>query len=78
MPLDLEYVNTQLLNQLATVTAESDGVDKRATMRRTLQALSVLRVIGSGWMWKHALQSMAQGNGRCFQAGLVQPTDDVG
>ena len=67
-----------VLNQLATIAAESDGVDKRAFMRRTLQALSVSRVIGDGWMWKHALQGMAQGNGRCFQAGLVQPTDDVG
>ena len=40
-----------VLNQLATIAAELDGVDKRAFMRRTLQALSVSRVIGNGWMW---------------------------
>ena len=44
-----------VLNQLATIAAESDRVDKRAFMWRTLQALSVLRVTGNGWMWKHAL-----------------------
>ena len=67
-----------VLNQLATITAESGGVDKRAFARRTLQALRVSPVIGNGWMWKHALQGMAQGNGRCFQAGVMQPTNDVG
>ena len=43
-----------VLNQLATVTAESDEVDKCAFVRRTLQALSVSRVIGNGWMLTHA------------------------
>ena len=37
-----------VLNQLATIAAESHGVDKRAFMRRSLQAQSVSRVIGNG------------------------------
>ena len=44
----------------------------------TLRALSVLRVTANGCMWKYALQDIAQGSARCFQAGLMRLTDDVG
>jgi hypothetical protein len=68
----------RVLNRLALVAAESDGVEKHVFVRRAHQVLSVARVRGNALIWKGGLQAMAHGGGRCFQAGLARPTDDVG
>ena len=67
-----------VINRLASVAAESEGVQKRVFVMRALQAVSVARVRGNGWSWKTAMQVLARGAGRAFTAGLEQPTDDVG
>ena len=68
----------RVLNRLATIVAESDGVEKHAFVRRTQEALSVALVHGNGHVWKQGLQAMAYGGGRCFQTGLDRPTEEVG
>ena len=68
----------RVLNRLATIAAESDGVEKHVFVRRAQEALSVARVRGNGYVWKQGLQAMAYGGGRCFQTGLDRPTEEVG
>ena len=68
----------RVLNRLALVAAESDGVEKHVFVQRAQQVLSVARVRGNALIWKGGLHAMAHGGGRCFQAGLARPTDDVG
>ena len=63
---------------LATIAAESDGVEKHVFVRRAQEALSVARVRGNGYVWKQGLQAMAYGGGRCYQTGLDRPTEEVG
>ena len=41
----------RVLNRLATIAAESDGVEKRVCVRRAQEALSVARVRGNGYVW---------------------------
>ena len=67
-----------LLNRLAMIAAESDGVEKHVFVRRAQEALSVARVRGNGYVWKQGLQAMAYGGGRCFQTDLDRPTEEVG
>ena len=69
---------TRVINRLAKIASESDGVEKHVFVRRVQEALSVARVQGNGWVWKKGLQAMAYGVVRCFQEGYGQPTDDVG
>jgi hypothetical protein len=69
---------TGVLSQRALATIAAESVDKRAVMRHMLQALSVSRMTGNRYMWKHAMQGIPQSSGRCFQAGVMQPTDDEG
>ena len=66
------------LNRLATIAAESDGVEKHVFVRRAQEALSVARVRGNRYVWKQGLQAMAYGGGRCYQTGLDRPTEEVG
>ena len=68
----------RVLNRLALVAAESDGVEKHVFVQREQQVLSVARVRSNTLIWKGGLHAMAHGGGRCFQAGLARPTDDVG
>ena len=68
----------RVLNRLATIAAESDGVEKHVFVRRAQEALSVARVRGNGYVWKQGLQAMAYGGGRCYQTGLDRPTEEVG
>ena len=68
----------RVLNRLATIAAESDGVEKHVFVRRAQEALSVARVRGNGYVCKQGLQAMAYGGGRCFQTGLDRPTEEVG
>ena len=70
----------RVLNRLATIAAESDGVEKHVLVRRAQEALSVARVRGNGYVWKQGLQAMAYGGtrGRCFQTGVDRPTEEVG
>ena len=68
----------RVINRLAKIASESDGIEKHAFVRRVQEALSVARVQGNGWVWKKGLQAMAYGGGLCFQEGYDQPTDDVG
>ena len=49
----------RVLNKLATIAAESDGVEKHVFVRRAQEALSVARVRGNGYVWKQGLQAMA-------------------
>ena len=68
----------RVLNRLATIAAESDGVEKHVFVRRAQEALSVARVRGNGYVWKQGLQAMAYGGGRCFQTGVDRSTEEVG
>ena len=70
----------RVLNRLATIAAESDGVEslKHVFVRHAHEALSVARVRGNGYVWKKGLQAMAYGGGRCFQTGLDRSTAEVG
>ena len=68
----------RVLNRLATIAAESDGVEKHVFVRRAQEALSVARVRGNGYVWKQGLQAMAYGGGRCYLTGLDRPTEEVG
>ena len=68
----------RVLNRLATIAAESDGVEKHVFVRRAQEALSVARVRGNGYVWKQGLQAMAYGGSRCFQTGVDRPAKEVG
>ena len=46
----------RVLNRLATIAAESDGVEKHVFVRRAQEALSVARVRCNGYVWKQGLQ----------------------
>ena len=60
----------RVINWLAKIASESDGVEKHVFVWRVQEALSVARVQGIGWVWKKGLQAMAWGVVRCFQRGL--------
>ena len=51
----------RVINTLAKIAAESNGVEKHVFVRRMQEALSVARVQGNGWMCKKGLQAMAYG-----------------
>ena len=51
----------RVINTLAKIAAESNGVEKHVFVRRMQEALSVARVQGNGWMYKKGLQAMAYG-----------------
>ena len=68
----------RVLNRLATIAAESDGVEKHVFVRCAQEALSVARVRGNGHVWKQGLQAIDYGGGRCFQTGLDWLTEEVG
>ena len=59
----------RVMNRLAKIASESDGVDLHVFVRRVQEALNVARVQGNGWVWKKGLQAMAYGGGHCFQEG---------
>ena len=48
----------RVLSRLATITAESNGVEKHVFVRRAQEALSVARVRGNGYVWKRGLHAM--------------------
>ena len=72
------YNSSSPLPRLATIVAESDGVEKHVFVRRAQEALGVARVRGNGYVWTKGLQAMAYGGGRCYQTGLDRPTEEVG
>ena len=68
----------RVLNRLAMIAAESDGLEKHVFVRRAQEALSVARERGNGYVWNQGLQAMAYGGGRCFQTGLDRLTKELG
>ena len=68
----------RVINRLAKIASELDGVEKHVFVRCEQEGLSVAHLQGNGWVWKKGLQTMAYGGGHCFQEGYDQPFDDVG
>ena len=61
----------RVLNRLATIAAESDGVEKHVFVRRAQEALSAARVCGNGYVWKQGLQAYQFGSNGLWRRPLL-------
>ena len=68
----------RVLNRLATIAAESDGVEKHVFVRPRARGAQCSACAQQRVCVEAGLQAMAYGGGRCFQTGLDRPTEEVG